>query len=191
MQHRVRYFRLSESVQAGNWYLGDPFDGQGQELEDIWEFTEGRPVQTEGRLTLPIIEPGRRLDFNTAGAGVTPIVHVRVASMFAELAPDDVQLIPVDIKGYPEQYVMLVATKLVRCIDDKASKEVQYWMPEDERPEKVGHFRGVIDMRIDHAKVGAAKVFRTWGWSVALIVSEDIKVALEGAKVTGAKFEEV
>ncbi|WP_141324962.1 DUF1629 domain-containing protein [Myxococcus sp. AB025B] len=191
MQHRVRYFRLSESVQAGNWYLGDPVDAQGQEVEDIWEFTEGRPVQVKGRLTLPIIETGRRLDFNAAGAGVTPVVHVRVATLFAELAPDDVQLIPVDIPGCPEQYVMLVATKLVRCIDDKASKEVQYWMPEDERPEKVGHYRGVIDLRIDRAKVGNAKVFRTWGWSVALIVSEDIKAALAAAKITGARFEEV
>ncbi|WP_407667015.1 imm11 family protein [Myxococcus guangdongensis] len=84
-----------------------------------------------------------------------------------------------------------LATRFVRCIDDKASKEVQYWMPEDERPEKIGHYRGVIDLRIDRAQVGNAKVFRTWGWSVALIVSEDIKAALGAAKITGARFEEV
>jgi len=33
-----------------------------------------------------------------------------------------VQLIPVDIQGYPDQYLILVATKLIRCIDEKASK---------------------------------------------------------------------
>ncbi|TQF12685.1 hypothetical protein FJV41_27835 [Myxococcus llanfairpwllgwyngyllgogerychwyrndrobwllllantysiliogogogochensis] len=46
-------------------------------------------------------------------------------------------------------------------------------------------------MRIDPTKVGDAKVFRTWGWTGTLIVSEDIKEALVGAGVTGGKFEEV
>jgi hypothetical protein len=46
-------------------------------------------------------------------------------------------------------------------------------------------------MRIDTTKVGNAKVFRTWGWTIALIVSEDVKEALERAGVTGVKFEEV
>nr|WP_317987913.1 suppressor of fused domain protein [Hyalangium gracile] len=46
-------------------------------------------------------------------------------------------------------------------------------------------------MRIDPSKVGDAKIFRTWGWTVALIVSEDIKQALERAGVTGVKFKEV
>ncbi|MBN9686035.1 hypothetical protein JYJ93_26660 [Corallococcus sp. NCSPR001] len=46
-------------------------------------------------------------------------------------------------------------------------------------------------MRIDPAKVGGAKVFRTWGWPVALIVSEEIKETLERAGITGAKFTDV
>ncbi|RYZ15461.1 MAG: hypothetical protein EOO70_06775, partial [Myxococcaceae bacterium] len=46
-------------------------------------------------------------------------------------------------------------------------------------------------MRIDPTKAGDAKVFRTWGWTIALIVSEDIKEALERAGVTGMKFKEV
>nr|WP_233605204.1 MULTISPECIES: suppressor of fused domain protein [Corallococcus] len=46
-------------------------------------------------------------------------------------------------------------------------------------------------MRIDPTKVGDAKVFRTWGWSIVLIVSEDIKEALEHANITGVKFREV
>jgi hypothetical protein len=186
-----RYFDLAENMQSGNWDLGDPVDEQGQEVEDPWMYTAGRPIRVEGRLTIPIDAPGQRLDFCTAGIGVTPIVHVRVASIFAELAPDDVQLIPVNIKGHLDQYLMLVATKLIRCIDDAASKEVQYWKPEDERPEKLGQYRGVIGMRIDRSKVGDAKVFRTWGWDIALIVSEDIKQALERAKATGVRFREV
>ncbi|MBZ4396475.1 imm11 family protein [Myxococcus sp. AS-1-15] len=191
MPNPSRYFRLMENVQAGNWYLGDPLTKQGHELEDFREFSSGRPAHVSDRLTVPIDEPGRRLDFSTAGAGATPIVHVRVATLFAEMAPSDVQLIPVSIKGCPDEYLILVATRLVRCIDDEASEEVLYWKPEDERPDKLGMYRSVFGMRIDPAQVGDAKVFRPWGWSGVLIVSQDIKAALERANVTGAEFEEV
>ncbi|WP_342375498.1 hypothetical protein NVS55_29960 [Myxococcus stipitatus] len=191
MSNLSRYFSLKEDVRAGHWYLGDPLDETGQEVEDIWQFAAGRPIRPPGRLVFPLEEPGRSLDFSTAGVGVTPVVHVRVAAIFAERAPDDVQLIPVDVKGYPEQYVLLVATKTVRCIDEKASREILIWQPEDERPEMVGEYRSVAGMKIDRSKVGDTKVFRTWGWPLGLIVSEDIKAALESAKVSGAKFEEV
>jgi hypothetical protein len=52
-----------------------------------------------------------------------------------------VQLIPVNIQGHLDPYLILVATKLIRCIDDAASEEVLYWRPEDGRPEKVGQHR--------------------------------------------------
>ncbi|WP_240358930.1 imm11 family protein, partial [Myxococcus vastator] len=188
----MRYFKLSDDMSLqGRWLLGDPTDSQGQEVDDPWQFKAGCPVQVEARLKIPIYHPGSPLDYSLAGIGNTPIVHKRVASIFAELAPDDVQLLPVAVDGQVEPYCILVATQLISCIDDNASEEVRYWKPEDGRPEKVGKYRGVSGMRIDPTKVGGAKVFRTWGWTIALIVSEDIKEALERARVTGVKFEEV
>ncbi|QDE81697.1 imm11 family protein [Myxococcus xanthus] len=191
MSNQSRFFRLKPAMLDGIWSLNEPLDKQGHELENWREFTSGRPARVSGPLWIPIDEPGRRLDYNAAGAGMTPIVHVKVATIFAELAPNDVQMIPVDIKGYLDEYLILVATRLVRCIDDEASEEVMYWKPEDERPEKLGKYRSVYGMRIDSSKVGDVKVFRTWGWTGVLIVSEDIKTAMEHASVTGAEFEEV
>jgi len=102
-----------------------------------------------------------------------------------------VQLIPVNVQGQPDQYLILLATKLIRCIDDAASEEVRFWLPEHGQPERVGDYKSVSGLRIDPTKVGDAKVFRTRGWNLALIVSEDIKQALERARVTGAQFTEV
>ncbi|WP_375758590.1 imm11 family protein [Corallococcus exercitus] len=186
----LRYFELSEDVQAGTWYLGDPVDDQGQEVEDPWQFRAGRPVSISGRLTVPIDQQGRALDFSTAGVGLAPVVHVQVASVFAELAPEDVQFIPVRIKGMPDQYVILVATKCILCIDEQASA-VQFWTAEDGLPEKVGSYYAVDDLHIDVKKVGTTKVFRTEGWKIALIVSEDIKHALERIRATGVRFTPV
>lgn len=46
-------------------------------------------------------------------------------------------------------------------------------------------------MRIDKSQVGSAQVFRCEGWEVPLIVSEQIKDALERMGATGTRFEEV
>jgi hypothetical protein len=113
-----------------------------------------------------------------------------VASLFAELAPDDVQLIPAEIAGQPDQYLILVATRLIRCIDEQASR-IELWTHEDGVPHKVGQYSSVRDMRIDKSKVGSAQVFRPEGWEIVLIVSGSIKDALERMGATGTRFEEV
>lgn len=133
---------------------------------------------------------GVPLDFSLTGLAV-PIVHARVAALVAELAPDDTQSFPVEVQGQSERFFVLVATKTLPCVDDAACAEVERWTPEDGRPEKVGQYRDIYGLRIDPARVGTAKVFRPWGWTVALIVHEDIKHALERAKATGVKFTEV
>jgi hypothetical protein len=184
-----RFFDLSDDVYVPHrWHLATPIDSQGRKVHD-WDFTRGAPVHVEGRLKIPIKIAGRPLDFSEAGLGI-PVVHVKVASMLSERAPGDVQLIPADIEGQPEQYLVLVATRLIRCIDEAASA-VSFWRPEHGVPDKVGQYMGVDRMRIDKVAAGNAKVFRPEGWEVVLIVSEEIKDALERMGATGTRFEEV
>lgn len=181
---------LHDDVQVpGRWHLDSPTDSRGREVKDPDRFRRGIPVHMKGRLRIPIEEPGRPLDFTEAGLRI-PVVHVRVATLFSELASNDVQLLPVDIEGHPDQYLLLVATRLIRCIDEQASR-IQRWTSEDGVPEKVGQYASVRGLRIDKAKVGDARVLRPEGWTGALIISEDLKTALEGIKATGVKLTEV
>lgn len=187
----MRYFRLSDDVQvSGRWYLDDPVEPRGREV-DRWQFESGLPVEIEGHLRVPLYRPGRPLDFSVTAVGGAPIVHARVATLFTELASADMQLIPVDIEGQADAFFILNVTRVVKCIDDKACAEVQYWKPEDGRPEKTGSYRAVHGLRIDPSKVGDAKVFRPWGWLGVLLVSQEVKEALERIGATGTKFKEV
>ena len=101
------------------------------------------------------------------------------------------QLLPVEVEDCDERYFILVATKLVRCIDERACAEARRYTPEDGPPERVGHYRAVRGLRVDPEKTDGARVFRTWGWPVSLIVSEGIKEALEHTGATGVRFAEV
>lgn len=186
----MKYFDLSEHVAEGFWFLGHPIDAQGRELEDPWQFGVGKPAHFQGQVGFPVDVEGEARDYSHA-AFCTPVVNARLAAIFQELAPNDVELIPVEVNSHAGPYFILNALHVVKCIDDEATEEVQYWTEEDGVPRKVGTYRDISGMRIDPAKVGDAKVFRPWGWKVALIVSEDIKDAMERAGITGAKFEAV
>jgi hypothetical protein len=95
------------------------------------------------------------------------------------------------VDSRPEPYFLVNVARLVKCIDDETSEEVLYWTPEDDRPDKLGQYRAVYGMRIDPSKVGDARVFRTWGYPRALLVSEDVKEALKRTGATGLLFTEV
>jgi hypothetical protein len=81
--------------------------------------------------------------FDLSDAGAIPVVHAKVASLLKELAPEDVQLFLVEIDGQPDHFCLVNVTRLLRCINDEASEEVEYWTPEDGRPEKTGKYRAV------------------------------------------------
>lgn len=184
-----RFFRLTDDMSVPHrWHLAMPQDRQGLDVDDGL-FMRGAPACVAERLTIPIESAGKPLDFTEAGIMI-PVVHVRIAAVFVELAPDDVQLLPVDVEGYPEQYLILVATRLFRCIDERASR-IQLWTHENGIPDMVGKYFSVRDMRIDKAQVGSARVFRCEGWEGPLIISGEIKDALERMGATGPRFEEV
>ena len=185
-----RFFELYDDVYVPDrWHLDSPTDKQGREVDDPWIFRGGEPVRIEERLKVPVEHAGRPLDFTLAGLGV-PVVHVRAAHIFTELALEDVQFLPVDVAGQPDQYLILVATRLIPCIDERASR-IRLWTHEDGLPHKVGQYASVRDMHIDPMSVGDARVFRARGWAGPLLISGDLKEALEHAGITGVKFEGV
>lgn len=187
-----RFFALEIDVYVpGRWYFKTPTTPDGQPWDDPWVFTSGERISPPGRVRIPLSRPGRSLDFTSAGVGLTPILSARTAAVFRELAPDDIQLLPVEVEGQTEPYFLLVVARTVRCIDDAACEEVQLWASDDGRPEKVGQYRSVSGLRIDKSKVGDARVFRLWGWNSALIIDEEIKDALEQTGIVGGRFDEV
>ncbi len=187
-----RFFDLSIDVYVpGRWYLSEPTYLSGQEVDDIWEFIQGKPVTIHERLRIPIYRPGKPLDIEFAGAGQTPIVNARVAEVFRELAGEDIQLFPVTVEGEAEPYFLLNVARELRCIDDAACEEIRLWTPENGQPAKVGQYRVVAGLRIDPSKVGDTRVFRLWGYHLPIIVDGQLKEALERSGIVGGWFDEV
>lgn len=87
-----------------------------------------------------------------------PVVHDRFVRLLKQLHVDGVQFIPAQIDGHPGPWYILNALRIIRCIDDARCEQVQYWKPEDNRPDKLGEYRAVHGMRIDASGVGDARL---------------------------------
>jgi len=191
MSESRKYFVLRDDLYiAGRWHLSAPdVDVHGREI-DPWQFKYGEVVKLEAAPLLRMVRAGSALDFSLTGLTV-PLVNERVVSVFEQLGLEqEVQFIPTRVEGFAEPYFLLNALRIIRCIDDARCDEVLYWLPADNRPDKLGQYRDVVGLKVDPAKVGTASIFRPWGWTVTLIVSERIKLAMERAGIVGAKFME-
>jgi hypothetical protein len=185
----TKYYDLLDDTRLpGRWQLGAPLDVEGNEI-DPWQFKKGRVLELGyvPRFTLDL--PGHPLDFSLAAFSI-PVVHDRFVRVLKQLNVDGVQLIPAQVDGHPGPWYILNALRIIRCIDDARCEQVQYWEPEDNRPDKLGEYRAVHGMRIDPGRVADTRIFRPWGWRVALIVAEDIKQAIEAAGLTGTRLVE-
>lgn len=186
----MKYYELLSNMRLrGRWVLADPVDEHGQEV-DPWQFDEGRFLPPQGGLVLRQARSGDALDFSFTTLTI-PVVHGRVVSLCERLGlQQQVQFLPARVVGQSEPYFILNALRIIRCIDDARCEEVRYWRPEDGDPDKVGQYRIVAGMRVDPSQVGDSHIFRSWGWSVALLVSERLKRAMEEDGITGTKFVE-
>lgn len=185
-----RYYDLRDDRRSQTrWHLGSPLNPQGSRISP-WQFFKGRALELNYVPRFPLSVPGDPLEFCWAAFSI-PVVHQRFVEIFHRMRVQDVQFIPTQVDGHRGPYFILNTLREIRCIDDARCEEVKYWRPEDGQPEKLGEYRSVYGLRIDPSKVGDARVFRTWGWDIALIVSEDLKLAIEAEGITGTRFVEV
>jgi hypothetical protein len=184
------YYILKDDMRIPTrWHLRHPVDEHGQKINP-WQFTEGQGLVFQGIIRFPVKPDGVTLDF-TLDAFATPVVHSRFVQLFERLGVQEVQFLPVQVEGHAGPYFILNALRTFRCIDEARCEEVQHWKPEDGQPEKVGQYRYIAGVRIDPTKVEGSRIFRPWGWPLGLIVSEDLKEALEREGFTGTRFVEV
>lgn len=88
--------------------------------------------------------------------------------------------------------IMVIEPK-VECVDESRS-EFKLLTPDDPvRPDLAGEYSGFFKLVIDKAKASASghSIFRVARFNVAIIVSAQMKSAIETAKCTGTEFAEV
>ena len=182
----IRYFQLRDDMTIhGRWHLAEVLLPSGEEpLLDV-----GIPLHDVGPLEGTVSHTGRVLDFSLTSFAV-PVATRKLADVVSAVAGADVQSVPVAIAGQSSMMV-LNSVRVIRCIDEGRSEFIK-WTKSDHRSDLAGQYRQVTRLILDLAAVPRdAHFFRVEGWVVALIVSEEVKVAMERAGCGGAKFIDV
>jgi len=193
MEQITRFFDMYDDVYIeGRWNLVGPMDENGVNLNGLFRTGESLTVVPPVRVAhSDAAERGTPLDYSLI-SGSIPLVRLRVAKLLLRLAPGDVECVPTAVDGFSEEFYVVNVLTIKRCIDDAASSYIKKFTEEDRDlfPHKVGRYMRVSGLRIDKTKAEGAQIFRTWGW-VKIIVTQQVKEALEAARVEGVKFVEV
>jgi hypothetical protein len=203
------YFELEDDLSLeSRWHLSWLSDSRGRRI-DGREFAYGRPVDlgpplkaflwndddvidTEPPLRVSLYQEkkGPPLDFTYSNEEM-PVVTSRVGSLLASVAANDIQRIPVRVESREEWYEIINITTRIDCID--RDKSIVKWFEpgNNVRPDLAGQPESVSRLVISPDRVIARHMFRVEGWTIALIVSDVVKMALEEHDVSGVRFRQV
>ena len=183
----TRYYRLKDDVYLrGRWFLHSPLLPSGEPL-DPRVFLRAQPLDLPIPLRLPLRRRGRALDFTLADFSM-PVASKALAERLDHLAPGAIQRFPVEIEGQQAQYEVLNLQRSVRCLDERASK-IEWWAPEDGRPDKVGQYRMILEEVINPSLAGAAPIFRLGGWLVEIVCTDLITRGAPADEFAGLAYD--
>jgi len=183
------FFRVLDEVYFPNrWHLGDPSDLNGRYI-DPRLFTAGTRTGMRGPLRVTVDIAGTPLHFTFAAFDM-PVAARGIVDILEQFSEGGIERIPVEVESSGAEYEICNVLTVIHCLDESRS-EILYWTESDGRPDKVGRYRQVTNMRIDSSRAKGAHLFRLGGWKIALIVSEDVKDILERTGVTGITFQQV
>lgn len=173
-----------DAARQDQWYLSNPHTS-GVELDPrvFTRCVKVDPVPSD--LVVKVGQAGSPIEFNLAAFDM-PVVTKDVGELIERVAPADVQRIPALVEGTDGTYEILNVLNAVDCIDQERTRGTR-WDWSDGRPEMSGKYRMIVDLRVRSQGL-QHKIFRVAGWEIALLVTEDVKAALEAHKVSGITY---
>lgn len=171
-------------------FLTSPIKKQSGEMYEEWSFRMSEEVVIEDELIAKKRRDGIFADL-LFGDGDTIFVNNRFVECLREVGETQFQLIPCQIVPDGKWYYVLNILRVVDCVDREKSR-YQLWLPEDNRPDKLGKFRGFDEMVLDSGKVPQeASIFFVKDWEVALIVTQRLVDAFNKRGITGFTLNKV
>jgi hypothetical protein len=181
------YDVLVDDSNFGNrWFLGEPSDSSGQEI-DARLFRYGMPYHGQPPKFIPVDRVGVEVGLSLAAFDM-PVIREDVREAIESVTTDGYELYPVEIGDSHSRFWILNVTTRVDCVDESASV-FRKWLPEDDRPDRLGAYHSISTLRIDSRRV-AGDILRLKGWEVAMIVSDRMRNALMKITDLGVMFSE-
>lgn len=176
----MKYYWLKDDINySGRWFL-NKISGL-----DNWSLYSKVPELTE-HLSVLVSRHGNEMDFTLTSSHAVPIVSDRLKAALSNFS--GIKFIPVTLNGYLNEYFVMIIDDMVDCVDEVRSKYQKFEVNDPVRPDRAGSFRAFFSMVIDADKVIGIDILRVKRFEMAIIVSDNVKIALENSGVTGVEL---
>ena len=179
----MKYYRLTDDMGYPNrWHLGQIGS------VDNWRLVHSMPHFSQP-LGIEVFRIGAEMDFTLTETYGIPVVSSRIKEALGDL--EDVSFLELDVLEGNTQgsYFAMVTLKRIDCVDERRSEFQKFEENDPVRPDKAGHYRGFMKLRIIAKRAGSSDIFRLNRFETAIIVSEKVKDLLDNLDATGTAFE--
>ncbi|MCW9715922.1 imm11 family protein [Avibacterium sp. 21-594] len=184
----MKYYRLSEDMEILNkWYLGEINDSLYIEQ---WGFTMFPHYSIDKEMSVPIEIHGIKTDFTENLVYGVPILSPKAKDVLLHY---DIIFSAVNVldNGRFFSTYYAIGVDIIDAIDEEKSKYIKYKKDDPVRPDREGDYKYFDKIVLNSSKIDGKHIFRIKGYSIYLVISEELKLRIESAGLTGFYFEEI
>ena len=178
----MSYYELTDDINYPNrWYLGDIA------FSDNWELAKHLDPKREYEIEL--YREGSEMDYTCNEAYGVSVVSKKFKEALVGVA--GVTFAKANIIGIRQdrEFYIMAVPKELECINEEESEFTKFEVNDPVRPDKAGEYRGFFKMAVNPEKCAGFNMFRIKGFSIAIVVSEEVKQKLKSAGVLGTQFK--
>ncbi len=180
----MSYYELTDDINFPNrWYLGDVA------FADNWELAQ--QLDPEREYEIEVYREGSEMDYTCNEAYGVSVVSKNFKEAMAGIS--GIAFAKANIIGKcPDSYFYIMAVpNEVECINEELSEFQKFEVNDPVRPDKAGEYRGFFKMVVSPEKCAGFNIFRVKGFSIAVVVSAQLKQKSELSGVLGVPFKSV
>jgi hypothetical protein len=177
------------------WYLRIELVGHHE-----WDLRAGRYIEGWDPHTTAYYEDEPALTDYPFTNNALPVYSPRLKAVMEGLGLGEIQYLPLRVRdehggGELLGYHIANYLRVIDCLDRERSA-YQVWTRDnllfwEQTPWKLGTFRDVTKAVVDSRVIGDVPLFRLWGWTMIVVVREDVKREIERAQITGCRFSAI
>ncbi len=180
----MSYYELTDDINFPNrWYLGDVA------FADNWELSQH--LNPEREYEIEVYRDGSEMDYTCNEAFGVSVVSKKFKEALSGIAYITFAKANIIGKGPSSEFFIMAVPRELECVNEEESEFQKFEVNDPVRPDKAGEYRGFFKMAVNPAKCAGFNIFRVKGFSIAVVVSAEVKQKLESAGVSGAQFKRV
>lgn len=180
----MNYYLINDDINfSKRWYLGEIA------LSDNWQIQ--KYIDTERVYEIELYQDGSVMDYTCNEAYGVSIVSGKLKNLMSDFTGVTFAKANIIGKELDDKFYIMAIPNELECINEELSEFSKFEENNPIRPDKAGEYSSFLKMVVDPEKCSNCDIFRVKGYSIAIVVSSNVKRRIEDAGILGVDFKKV